>query len=96
MDYRDVLRQHLESGADLTVGTIPVDRKAATGFGIMHTDESRRIIEFVEKPKDPAVLDSLRIPAISWKPLAIQPACRPLSGLDGHLCVQTQCSRGMP
>ena len=62
MDYRDVLRQHLESGADLTVGTIPVDRIAATGFGIMHTDENRRIIEFVEKPKDPNVLDSLRIP----------------------------------
>ncbi len=34
-----------------------------TGFGIMHTDEARRIIEFVEKPKEPAVLDGLRIPA---------------------------------
>jgi glucose-1-phosphate adenylyltransferase len=62
MDYRDVLRQHLESHADLTVATIPVDRKAATGFGIMHTDDKRKIIEFVEKPKDPKVLDSLRIP----------------------------------
>jgi glucose-1-phosphate adenylyltransferase len=63
MDYRQVLRQHVETDADLTVGTIPVDRKAATGFGIMHTDEKRRIIEFVEKPKDPQVLDGLRIPA---------------------------------
>jgi glucose-1-phosphate adenylyltransferase len=63
MDYRQVLRQHLETDADLTVGTIPVDRKAATAFGIMHTDEKRRIVEFVEKPKDPQVLDSLRIPA---------------------------------
>ena len=63
MDYRQVLRQHIETDADLTVGTIPVDRKAATGFGIMHTDEKRRIIEFVEKPKDPQVLDALRIPA---------------------------------
>ena len=62
MDYRDVLRQHLEAEADLTVGTIPVERNAATGFGIMHTDETRRITEFVEKPKDPQVLDSLRIP----------------------------------
>jgi glucose-1-phosphate adenylyltransferase len=63
MDYRQVMRQHLETAADLTVGTIPVDRKAATGFGIMHTDENRRIVEFVEKPKDPKVLDDLRIPA---------------------------------
>jgi glucose-1-phosphate adenylyltransferase len=63
MDYRQVLRQHLETDADLTVGTIPVNRKSATGFGIMHTDEKRRIVEFVEKPKDPKVLNSLRIPA---------------------------------
>jgi glucose-1-phosphate adenylyltransferase len=63
MDYRQVLRQHLETDADLTVGTIPVDRKAAMGFGIMHTDQNRRIVEFVEKPKDPQVLDSLRIPS---------------------------------
>jgi len=63
MDYRLVLRQHIETGADLTIGTIPVDRTAAKEFGIMHTDADRRIIEFVEKPKEPAVLDSLRIPA---------------------------------
>jgi len=63
MDYRQVLRQHLEIRADITVGTIPVDRTAAMGFGIMHTDEERRIVEFVEKPKDTEVLNSLRIPA---------------------------------
>jgi glucose-1-phosphate adenylyltransferase len=62
MDYRHVLRQHLETNSDITVGTIPVNRAAAPGFGIMHTDEKRRIIEFVEKPKDPQVLNSLRIP----------------------------------
>ena len=62
MDYRHVLRQHLETSSDITVGTIPVNRTAAHGFGIMHTDEKRKIIEFVEKPKDPEVLNSLRIP----------------------------------
>ena len=62
MDYRHVLRQHLETNSDITVGTIPVNRAAAPGFGIMHTDEKRKIIEFVEKPKDPQVLDGLRIP----------------------------------
>jgi glucose-1-phosphate adenylyltransferase len=63
MDYRHVLRQHLETNSDITVGTIPVNRAAAPGFGIMHTDEKRKIIEFVEKPKDPQVLDGLRIPS---------------------------------
>ena len=63
MDYRDMLRQHVETGADLTIATIPVARQPATGFGIMLTDENRRIEKFVEKPKDSLVLDSLRIPA---------------------------------
>jgi glucose-1-phosphate adenylyltransferase len=62
MDYREMLKQHIDTGADLTIGTIPVNREAATGFGIMLTDEQRRIREFVEKPKDAAVLDTLRIP----------------------------------
>jgi glucose-1-phosphate adenylyltransferase len=61
MDYRHILRQHLETCADLTVGTTPVDRIAAMGFGIMHTEEDRRIVQFVEKPKDPEVLHRLRI-----------------------------------
>ncbi len=63
MDYRDILRQHIERGADITLGVIPVNRDAVPGFGIMHTDENKRVIEFVEKPKDPAVQDTLRIPS---------------------------------
>jgi glucose-1-phosphate adenylyltransferase len=62
MDYRQMIRQHIDSGADLTIGTIPVERKAVPGFGIMATDSDRRITRFVEKPKDPEVIDSLRIP----------------------------------
>jgi len=62
MDYRDMLRQHVETKADLTIATIPVERLAAQSFGLMRTDDDLRIQQFVEKPKDPAVLDSLRIP----------------------------------
>jgi glucose-1-phosphate adenylyltransferase len=63
MDYRQMLNQHIESQADITIGTIPVEREPATGFGIMLTDAERRIRKFVEKPKDAAVLDTLRVPA---------------------------------
>jgi glucose-1-phosphate adenylyltransferase len=73
MDYRDMLRQHVETGADLTIATIPVARQPATGFGIMLTDENRRIEKFVEKPKDPEVLDSLRVPPDLLKKIG-QPA----------------------
>lgn len=62
MDFRDLLRQHIATEADISIATIPVDRAAASEFGIMHTDASRRIIQFVEKPKDAALLDTLRIP----------------------------------
>ena len=37
----------------MTVGCLEVPRMEATGFGVMHVDESDRIIAFVEKPKDP-------------------------------------------
>jgi glucose-1-phosphate adenylyltransferase len=62
MDYRQILRQHIEMGSDLTIATIPVNRVAATEFGIMQTDADKHIIRFVEKPKEPEKLDSLRIP----------------------------------
>lgn len=62
MDFSDLMSDHLESGADLTIATLPVGRRDAQGFGIMQTDAKRRITRFVEKPTDPAVLESLRIP----------------------------------
>ncbi|MBS0559046.1 MAG: glucose-1-phosphate adenylyltransferase [Proteobacteria bacterium] len=53
MDYELMLRQHADSGADVTVGCIDVPRMEATGFGVMAIDASRRIVDFVEKPADP-------------------------------------------
>ncbi len=62
MDYSHLLQAHLQSGADITLGTTPVDRQAASGFGIMQSDAKRRIFRFEEKPKDSKLLDELRIP----------------------------------
>ncbi|HEV3064258.1 MAG TPA: glucose-1-phosphate adenylyltransferase [Chthoniobacterales bacterium] len=62
MDYSHLLQVHLQSGADITLGTTPVDRQAASGFGIMQSDAKRRIFRFEEKPKDSKLLDELRIP----------------------------------
>ncbi len=52
-DYEPMLAQHVESGADVTVGCITVPRQEAKGFGVMQVDESGRILDFVEKPADP-------------------------------------------
>jgi glucose-1-phosphate adenylyltransferase len=73
MDYGDLLQAHLQSGADITLGTTPVDRQAASGFGILHSDAKRHIFRFEEKPKDPKLLDELRIPPDLLKELG-QPA----------------------
>ena len=61
MDFRPLLQQHQDSGAELTIATIPVTRKDAQSLGIMQVNAERRITRFVEKPKDPVVLDSLRL-----------------------------------
>ncbi|WP_083850621.1 glucose-1-phosphate adenylyltransferase [Novosphingobium sp. Rr 2-17] len=53
MDYELMLRQHVNSGADVTVGCLVVPRMEATAFGVMHVDETDRITAFIEKPADP-------------------------------------------
>jgi len=53
MDYELMLQQHVDSGADVTVGCLEVPRTEASGFGVMAIDGQDRIINFLEKPKDP-------------------------------------------
>jgi glucose-1-phosphate adenylyltransferase len=53
MDYELMLRQHVNSGADVTVGCLVVPRPEASGFGVMAVDENDTITSFIEKPKDP-------------------------------------------
>ena len=73
MDFRDLLSQHIAENADISIATIPVDRAAAPEFGIMHTDASRQITRFVEKPKEEQLLDTLRIPNDLLTQLGHQP-----------------------
>ncbi len=53
MDYELMLQQHVDTGADVTIGCLEVPREEASGFGVMHVDTKDRITAFVEKPKDP-------------------------------------------
>ncbi len=54
MDYEQMLQQHVNAGADVTIGCIEVPRAWASGFGVMHVDETDRILSFEEKPANPA------------------------------------------
>ena len=53
MDYEVMLQQHVNSGADVTIGCLEVPRAEATGFGVMAVDDNDRIVSFVEKPAVP-------------------------------------------
>ncbi len=60
MDYSNMLADHVDRGADCTVACVEVPLAEASGFGVMAVDETMRIVDFLEKPRQP--------PAISGKP----------------------------
>jgi glucose-1-phosphate adenylyltransferase len=72
MDFRRIIAQHVESAAEVTIATIPVVRADAQSLGILQIDKDRRITRFVEKPKDPAVQDTLRLQKDWYRPLDIE------------------------
>ncbi|WP_108482083.1 glucose-1-phosphate adenylyltransferase [Oceaniglobus ichthyenteri] len=77
MDYEVMLQQHVESGADVTIGCLTVPRQEASAFGVMAIDENDRITSFLEKPADPpgtpddpnVTLASMGIYVFKWSQL---------------------------
>lgn len=70
MDYEVMLDFHKEKGADVTIAVMPVPIEEAKRFGIMITDEERKITDFEEKPENPrSNLASMGIYIFNWKTL---------------------------
>jgi glucose-1-phosphate adenylyltransferase len=65
MDYREMLKTHQESKADVTIAGIPVDREAAKGFGIMRIGDDGRVHGFLEKPQTHQEMDIVKM-SPSW------------------------------
>src|SRR6185369_15388303 len=59
MDFREMFKYHVETKSDLTVSVLPCNRTDAKGFGIVRLEEGM-IKQFVEKPKENTLLDSLK------------------------------------
>ena len=57
MDYREMLQTHIDTGADATIGTLPVNAEQASGFGIMRLEDDGRVVGFLEKPQSQEELD---------------------------------------
>jgi glucose-1-phosphate adenylyltransferase len=58
MDYSKMIEHHQATKADVTVAVKPVAEEEASRFGILKQDKGGLITSFIEKPKDPAVLQS--------------------------------------
>ena len=57
MNFRELIDFHCENEGDITIATIPVNSKDATGFGILKSDDDGNITSFVEKPSHQELID---------------------------------------
>lgn len=55
-DYSLMIKQHVDTGADVTVGCVEVPRAEAQGYGVMKVNDSDQILDFIEKPADPPAM----------------------------------------
>lgn len=70
MDYKILLDYHKANNADVTIATMPVPMEEASRFGIVVTDEDKKVTAFEEKPEHPrSNLASMGIYIFSWKVL---------------------------
>ena len=66
-DYSDFLRFHKEKNAEFSVAVMEVPWDDASRFGLMVTDDTDKITEFQEKPKNPkSNLASMGIYIFNW------------------------------
>ena len=63
MDLDDMLTEHIQRGAEISIAAKPVSRKNATGLGIINADKTRRATGFIEKPPEDADISHLKFPA---------------------------------
>lgn len=61
MDYRKMMETHINSGADVTIAGIPVERKDAHALGIMRMNENGRVVGFLEKPTSENDIDMVKM-----------------------------------
>lgn len=63
MDFRQLVKTHRESNADVTIAVLPAKQDAVAGLGILAVNEAGRVQSFIEKPTKPEQLEGYRTPA---------------------------------
>lgn len=78
MDFRPILQQHIQQGADVTIAALPVPADRLEGMGLLGISDACEIQQFAEKPKDPKVIESLLLKPQLISRLPEPPAPGPL------------------
>ncbi len=81
MDFSEIIDQHIATGADVTIAAIPFPVSKVEGLGLMRVADDLAVSEFVEKPKDPAIINGLTISAALEKKLSPSPEKRCLASM---------------
>ena len=67
MDVEDMINNHKNSGAEVTIASTPVTRKDAEGLGIVRCDKTGKAISFLEKPSSDMDISDLKFDQILVK-----------------------------
>ena len=81
MDFREIISQHVATNSDVTIAAIPFPVSKVAGLGLMQVNDDLSVARFVEKPKDPAIIDSLTLSPELEKKLSPLPEKRCLASM---------------
>jgi glucose-1-phosphate adenylyltransferase len=69
INFTEMLEFAIKSNANLTIASLPVNATDAQRLGLLKIDENFKVVDFVEKPKDPEILKNLELPTSFVKKL---------------------------
>jgi glucose-1-phosphate adenylyltransferase len=92
MDYRQMLRTHLEHDAEITLAVLPCSEREIGGFGAVRVDERARIVEFREKPRTGEQRQGMQVAPELLEQRGLDPA-RPYLASMGIYLFDKRCLR---
>lgn len=95
MDFTKIIEQHIATGADVTIAAIPFPISKVEGLGLMRVKDDLSISEFVEKPKDPAVIEGLAISSALEAKLSPASEKRCLASMGIYVFSREVLNRGL-
>jgi glucose-1-phosphate adenylyltransferase len=61
MDYHKFINFHIKKQADISISVYPVFEEQAPKFGVIKVNQNARIMDFLEKPKEPEQREKMKV-----------------------------------